>query len=290
MVTAESVKAKLQGLIDTANAATGNADADLTAAVNALAAGFGQGGGGGEDTLRALVEGTFAGAFVDDTITTIRNGAFWNCKGLTSVSCQNVTSVGENAFGGCGTVADYGLGLNEVNLPAAVTAGNYAFQSCFGLRVVNMPSLKTIGTNTFFNIHLLTELNLPELTAVASGGIRGCSALASVNLPKVARVDGTAFYGDRALTSIDFPLLESIEAQAFASCSKLSTLILRKNSVCTLSNTSAFNSTPFASNGSGGTVYVPAALVASYQSATNWSMLYAGGKCTFAAIEGSEYE
>lgn len=47
MVTAESVKAKLQGLIATANAATGNADADLTAAVNALVAGFGQGGGGG---------------------------------------------------------------------------------------------------------------------------------------------------------------------------------------------------------------------------------------------------
>ena len=45
MVTAESVKAKLQGLIDTANATTGNADADLTAAVNALVAGFGQGGG-----------------------------------------------------------------------------------------------------------------------------------------------------------------------------------------------------------------------------------------------------
>lgn len=47
MVTAESVKSKLQGLIATANAATGNADADLTAAVNALVAGFGQGGGGG---------------------------------------------------------------------------------------------------------------------------------------------------------------------------------------------------------------------------------------------------
>lgn len=46
MVTAESVKAKLQGLIATANAATGNADADLTAAINALVAGFGQGGGG----------------------------------------------------------------------------------------------------------------------------------------------------------------------------------------------------------------------------------------------------
>lgn len=46
MSTAESVKAKIQNLIDTANAATGNADTDLTTAVNSLVAGFGQGGGG----------------------------------------------------------------------------------------------------------------------------------------------------------------------------------------------------------------------------------------------------
>lgn len=45
MITADSVKAKLQGLINTANTATGNTDADLTAAVHALVAGFGQGGG-----------------------------------------------------------------------------------------------------------------------------------------------------------------------------------------------------------------------------------------------------
>ena len=44
MVTAESVKAKLQGLVAMANAATGNDDTDLTTAVNALVAGFGQGG------------------------------------------------------------------------------------------------------------------------------------------------------------------------------------------------------------------------------------------------------
>lgn len=47
MVTAESVKAKLQGLISLANATTGKTDTDLTAAVNALIAGFGQGGSSG---------------------------------------------------------------------------------------------------------------------------------------------------------------------------------------------------------------------------------------------------
>lgn len=43
MATIESVKAKMQDLIDTANETTGNNDADLTAAINALAAGFGGG-------------------------------------------------------------------------------------------------------------------------------------------------------------------------------------------------------------------------------------------------------
>lgn len=45
MATADSVKAKMQGLIDTANAKTGGNDTTLTGAVNALIAGFGQGGG-----------------------------------------------------------------------------------------------------------------------------------------------------------------------------------------------------------------------------------------------------
>ena len=52
MATAESVKSKIQGLIDTANAATGGVDADLTSAVNTLVAGFGSGGsGGGENGI-----------------------------------------------------------------------------------------------------------------------------------------------------------------------------------------------------------------------------------------------
>ena len=47
MATAASVKAKIQGLIDTANATTGGSDTNLTSAVNALVDGYGQGGGGG---------------------------------------------------------------------------------------------------------------------------------------------------------------------------------------------------------------------------------------------------
>lgn len=46
MPTAESVIEKLQGLIDTANATTGEADTTLTDAIASLIAGFGGGSGG----------------------------------------------------------------------------------------------------------------------------------------------------------------------------------------------------------------------------------------------------
>lgn len=42
MATAESVKTKIQGLIDSANTTTGNSDTDLTTAVNTLISGFGR--------------------------------------------------------------------------------------------------------------------------------------------------------------------------------------------------------------------------------------------------------
>ena len=46
MVTADSVKAKLQSLIDSANETTGGSDTDLTTAIATLIAGFGSGGSG----------------------------------------------------------------------------------------------------------------------------------------------------------------------------------------------------------------------------------------------------
>lgn len=47
MATAETVKAQLSALLNQANNTTGKTDANLTAAIASLAAGFGQGGSGG---------------------------------------------------------------------------------------------------------------------------------------------------------------------------------------------------------------------------------------------------
>lgn len=59
MITADDVKEKIQGLIDSANAKTGAEDSTLTAAVNTLIAGFGSGGGGGlPNGISAVSTGT----------------------------------------------------------------------------------------------------------------------------------------------------------------------------------------------------------------------------------------
>jgi hypothetical protein len=99
-----------------------------------------------------------------------------------------------------------------------------------------------------------------------------------------------AFQKCYALASADFPSATEIGDRAFSDCSALTTLVLRSNTLCTLKSTGAFTNTTFASGGTGGTVYVPQALITEYQNATNWSTLYAAGTCNFVAIEGSEYE
>lgn len=146
-----------------------------------------------------------------------------------------------------------------------------------------------LGEYAFYYCTRLTSVDLPNVTSVDSNVFVGCSKLTSVNFPSLKGV-GTSMFEQCSLTSIDLPSATSINAAAFHSCSKLTILILRSQTLCTLSNTNALFKTPFASGGTGGTVYVPQALISQYQQATNWSTLYAGGKCNFVAIEGSEYE
>jgi hypothetical protein len=135
----------------------------------------------------------------------------------------------------------------------------------------------------------ITELNDNILIKVGESTFYECKNLISVDVPNVSSIGRTAFRGCTALTKVTSKA-ESISEFAFYQNSLLNLLVLRSSRVCSLSNTNAFDLTPFASNGTGGTVYVPQALITEYQNATNWSTLYAAGKCNFVAIEGSEYE
>ena len=88
------------------------------------------------------------------SVTSIGNGAFEGCSGLTSVTVGIcVTSIGYEAFRDCS-------GLTSVTIPNSVTSiGEYAFYECSGLTSVTIPnSVTSIGGDAFAWCSGLTEI------------------------------------------------------------------------------------------------------------------------------------
>lgn len=210
-------------------------------------------GGGGDDVSKSLVERTIT-EYVNDEVTELGDYSFCNCTKLTNISCANVTSIRNNVFEGCS-------GLVSAILPRVTKTNNKVFSNCYALTEVVMPELKTVGS-TFMQY---------------------CNALVSVTLPKLESTKSYTFDNCRSLEFLRLDNCASFDSFGIRSCPKLKTIILGHSSVCTLGGTSYLS-------GNNLTVYVPQALIESYQTATNWSTLYAAGTCNFVAIEGSEYE
>lgn len=157
---------------------------------------------------------------------------------------------------------------------------------------VTAPNVTILREQIFNSCTRLTKISFPNATSInSSQQFLGCSALTDINLPKLAVPGGNMFQACTNLEIVDFPEVTRMNInRVFYGCYKLHTLILRNTSVVSVNNDTLGN-TPFAGyNGLSGTVYVPQSLISSYQTAANWSTLYNGGHCTFAAIEGSQYE
>ena len=180
--------------------------------------------------------------------------------------------------------------ITEFNDDVLDKVGNAGFYLCDKLTSVNLPNATSIGQYAFNKCTALTSVNLPNATSIGQYAFNQCTALTSVNLPNVTIIYGTAFPKCIALTSVDLPKVTQIRSGAFNGCTNLKTLILRNPTVCDIFGTTTLSGTPFASGGTGGTVYCPASLISSYQSAADWSTYYAAGTCNFVAIEGSKYE
>jgi hypothetical protein len=154
--------------------------------------------------------------------------------------------MGDDAFQGCAK-------LTSVNFPAATTIGSYAFQKCTSLTSVSFPAVITINSQAF----------------------NACSSLTFVSFPTATSIGSYAFNGCTNLTSISFPAAKTIGGDAFRGCTKLSQFYLTGPSLCALSNSNVFRSTPYAGYSAlfSGTpwIYVPASLVSAYQTATNWT-------------------
>lgn len=151
-----------------------------------------------------------------------------------------------------------------------------------------------IETEAFRYCASLITIKFPnvENVNVASYAFANCATLEEVHLPKLSNISSTTFMCATCpnLKVADLGVIGSMTNNMFNGDTSLRTLILRKTgSICTTNWANAGVFGGIYNNPTESTIYVPSALISSYQSATNWSTLYNMG-VTFSAIEGSIYE
>ena len=138
--------------------------------------------------------------FIGNGVTSIGEGAFYECSGLTSVTIpSSVTSIGRFAFYYCSS-------LTSVTIPNSVTSIEYeAFSWCTGLMSVTLPnSVTTIGEGAFYNCSGLTSVTIPySVTSIGSLAFYNCSGLMSVTIPNsVTTIGEFAFANCSGLTCV----------------------------------------------------------------------------------------
>lgn len=130
-----------------------------------------------------------------------------------------------------------------------------------------------------------------DITIVGPYAFYSCTRLNNVILKNVTGVLKYGFSNCANLLLADLGKCSIIQTYSFESCGNLNTLILRNNTMCTISNVNAFNSSGFSANKSGGTVYVPQAILSDYQNDSKWATVIGyNANNELKAIEGSIYE
>ena len=157
-----------------------------------------------------------------------------------------------------------------------------------------MPNATWISDGMMFRCSFLRKLVADEAT---SAGASACeySGLTAIALPKIRFMYTYSFCNCPNLRAADFggtPAANEgfFRNNIFSGDPLFDTLVLRANTVWTMANIGMFSNTPFASGKSGGTLYVPQAMISAYQTANNWSTILGYPNNSIAAIEGSQYE
>lgn len=188
----------------------------------------------------------------DITITgdVIKYGAFWGNNGITSVTANDVTTLRESCL--------RGLGACTISVPKVTTCEANVFNGTNAN--IYMPLITSITGNQYANAGGSGKyLALPALTSMASDGLRGCN-----------------------WTILDLGFITSIPTRGIYQGSAKTVVILRyTGDVVTATATNAIYQI-----NSSTTVYVPSALISSYQTAPGWS----SKGCTFSSLEDSIYK
>ena len=159
-----------------------------------------------------------------ENIKSIGDRAFYGCGELTSVGfdCEekkiSLTSIGQRAFQSCSK-------LSSFTVPKTVTEiSDYTFSYCSSLTDITFAGNVTkIGNYAFSDCKKLPAITVPDtVESVGNYAFSGCTELKDVVLgDKVATLGDYAFYRCYALENVDLGAsLKSIGISAFAECYK----------------------------------------------------------------------
>ncbi|WP_081835027.1 leucine-rich repeat domain-containing protein [Bacteroides sp. Ga6A1] len=187
---------------------------------------------------------------INNGVTNIGSGAFYECKNLTTVIIGNsVKSIGRCAFYYCKSlpsptipnsvtsIGDYAfsqcLSINYITIPNSVTSiGNGAFNGS-ALRTVTIPnSVTSLGEGVFGFCYGLTSVSIPNsVKTIGEKTFEYCSSLKSVTIPNsVTSIGSYAFWKCIELTSVTIPnSVTNIEGYAFFECKKLTSVTIPKS-------------------------------------------------------------
>lgn len=170
-------------------------------------------------------------------VTSIGNGAFTGCEGLTSITLpEGLRTISGLAFFRC-------AGLTAVSIPSSVLSiGDFAFSDCTELKSIDVATSNpnyTSEEGILFSSQMDELIKYPEnrsgaynipssVTSIASSAFANSIELTGISIPpSITAVSEFAFYQCASLTDISIPSsVTSIGNSAFSGCSGLADIVV----------------------------------------------------------------
>ena len=178
---------------------------------------------------------------------------------------NSVTSIGNSAFNTCYSIA-------SITIPNGVTnIGTGVFNTCYSLASITIPNgVRVISPNTFRSCNSIASITIPNgITNIESYAFAACNSLASITIPNgITSIGNNAFDSCSRIASITIPNgITNIETGTFGSCYGVAFYdFTAYTTVPTLKYGKAFTGISADCQ-----IRVPAALVDTWKTATNWS-------------------
>lgn len=224
----------------------------------------------------------------DNTVTSIGNNAFRNCKTLFRIDIPDtVRSIGESAFYSC-------QGIKDIVVPYGVTSiGREAFQGCYNLISIDLPdTITSIGQWAFYYCGFKRITIPPRVTSIENFAFSSCFDLEQIRIhDNITSIGKSAFNGCGITKAVIGRGVNNIGLSVFGNCNSLEYISFLGETPATLETNSSGVPTAFDSENEY-PLYVPYGSADTYKNAwpTYAHRIQVIPSLTYTSTNGSVFE